>query len=110
MRMVYSTDFLNSIIDNLPLGIIVFDNNANVVRYNKSLLSYFELDDLTEPESKTKLFVEALVSNSVLNEMLIKAQQGAVIQNHGTALITLVATAIFRLIFLELKLINYNIL
>lgn len=78
--MVYTPNFLNAVIDNMPLGIIVFNKNATVLRYNKSLLHYFELDDLDEPENKTKLFVEALVSNSILNEMLLKAQNGDVIQ------------------------------
>lgn len=78
--MVYTPNFLNAVIDNLPLGIIVFDKNAMVMRYNKSLLKYFDLDDLGEPENRTKQFVEALVSNSELNEMLHKAQNGAVIQ------------------------------
>ena len=78
--MVYTPNFLNAVIDNLPLGIIVFDNNARVLRCNKSLLNYFELDDLVETEVNTKLFVEAVVTNSVLNEMLKKAQQGLTIQ------------------------------
>lgn len=77
--MVYTADFLNLLIDDLPLGIIVFDQNLEVLRYNKALVEYLNIYG-SEVANDSDLFVKAFVLNSKLAELLLKAQQGGTVK------------------------------
>lgn len=74
--MTITQQFLDKVIDNLPLGIIIIDNNNEVIRFNKTLLEYFQIDDVNESDANTKLFISALIKNTTLNSLFEQALNG----------------------------------
>jgi PAS domain S-box-containing protein len=74
-------EFLNSIIENMPIGIVVFDVNGGVKRMNNTHKQYSGLTEDFSPGEYFSAFKDRLLSETRFNEFFERTLNGEIITN-----------------------------